>query len=137
MSTTDTLDVATGGETITGASLQASIDRMLTMSSSLNADIAAAPDFESVQAIGRAQADLNAQAMEMVTAQISLKAGEAKITADHVNAATQAVQDAIAKMADWRKKVAAVGKLVDFFVAVGTGKGGKIVQAAIDLKKAF
>lgn len=137
MSTTDTLDTATGDETITGASLQGSIDRLLAMSRSLGADIDAAPDVETVQAVGRAQADLQAQAMEMVTAQIRLMAGEARITAAHIEAATQAAQDTLAAMADWKKKVAMVGKLVDFFVAVETGNGGKIVQAAIDLKKAF
>ena len=137
MSTTDTLDTAIGDETITGASLQGSIDRLLAMARSLNADIDAAPDVETVQAVGRAQADLNAQAMEMVTAQIRLMAGQARITAAHIEAATRAAQDTLATMADWKRKVALVGKLVDFFVAVETGNGGKIVQAAIDLKKAF
>lgn len=137
MSTTDLLAVATGDETLTGASLQDSIDRLLAMARSLNADIANAPDFESVQAIGRAQADLNGQAMELVTAQIRQMAGQALVTAAHISAATQAAQDAIATMADWQKKVATVGKLVDFCVAVGTGSGTKIVQAALDLKKAF
>ena len=137
MSTTETLAVATGDETITGVSLQDSIERMLATAKSLSAEIAAAPDVESVQAIGRAQADLNAQAMEMVTAQIRLMAGEALVTAAHVNAATKAAQDAIATMIDWKKKVATVGKLVDFFVAVGTGNGAKIVRAAFDLRDAF
>lgn len=137
MSTTDILAVATGDERISGASLQDSIDRMLAMARSLSADIEAAPDVETVQAIGRAQADLNAQAMEMVTAQIRLVAGQALVTADHINAATRAAQDTIAAMTGWKKKIATVGKLVDFFVVVGTGNGAKIVQAAFDLRDAF
>ena len=137
MSTTGTLAIATGDETITGAGLQASIDALLALAKSLNADIAAAPDIESVQAIGHAQADLNAEAMELVTAQIQLAAGQAKVTADHINAASLAAQAAVASMADWKKKVAAVGALVDFLVVVQTGNGLKIVQAAVKLKNAF
>ena len=137
MSTTDTLTIATGGETITGAGLQASIDTLLALAKSLSGDIAAAPDIETVQAIGRAQADLNAEAMELVTAQIRLAAGQAKVTADHINAATKAAQAAVALMTDWKKKVATIGMLVDFLVVVQTGNGAKIVQAAVKLKNAF
>lgn len=137
MSPTNTLAIATGDETITGAALQTSIDTLLALAKSLGADIAAAPDIESVQAIGRAQADLNAEAMELVTAQIKLAAGQAKVTADHIDAATLAAQAAVAQMADWKKKVATVGVLVDFLVAVQTGNGEKIVEAAVKLKNAF
>ncbi len=137
MSTTDILDIATGNETIAGANLQASIDTLLAMAKSLGNEIANAPDVEAVQAIGRAQAGLTGAAMELVTAQIKLMAGEARVTADHVNAAAKAAQDAVATMTDWKKKVAVAGKLADFFGAVLTGNGAKIVETAFKLKDAL
>jgi hypothetical protein len=137
MSTTDTLDIATGSETIDGANLQISIDALLAMAKGLTADIQDAPDVEAVQAIGRAQADLTSQAMALVTAQITLMAGEVKITADHINAAAQAAQAAVAKITDWKKKVATIGKIVDFVGVLLTGDGGKMLQAAVQLKDVF
>ena len=134
MSTTDSLDVATGDEILAGISLQPSIDALLATAKAMDADIATATDVESVQAIGVAQADLNGQAMVLVTAQIRLMAGAAKVTADHINTAAAFAQDAIATIDDWRKKVAAVTALVDFFAAVVTGNGVKIVECAVKLK---
>lgn len=137
MSTADELALAKGGETIRGTNLQPAIDALLATAKSLDADIAAAPDVESVQAIGLAQADLNNQAMSLVTAQITLLAGQVKINADQINAAAEYVQKAVAEMADWKKKVAAIGKVVDFCAALGTGNGGKILQSALQLKDAL
>lgn len=137
MSTADDLDIASGDETITGDSLQPSIDALLAMAKGLSDDIAAAPDFESVQEIGRAQAELNDQAMALVTAQIVSLAGEVRISADHINAATTFAQDVVKQMTDWRKKVATAGHIVDFFGVVLTGNGAKILEAAIKLKGAL
>jgi len=128
------LDVATGSETLSGADLQASIDALKATAKGLDADIAKATDVDAVQAIGKAQADLNEQALDLVDAQIDLLAGQASVSAAHINAAAQAAQAAIATMADWRKKITAAGKLVDFFAAVTTGNGAQIVAAAYALK---
>ena len=133
----DPLDIATGNEVIDGASLQVSIDALLAMARGLYADIAAAPDVESVQALGRAQVDLTNQAMALVTAQIRLMAGEVRINAEHINAAAVAAQAAVAEIADWKKKVATIGKIVDFAAVLLTGSGTKILAAAVQLKDLF
>ena len=134
MDTDMPLAIADGSEAIDGASLQPSIDALQATASGLDHDIAMAPDVEAVQDIGKAQADLADRALALTAAQIDLLAGQARVTADHINAATTAAQDAIAEMADWKKKIAAAGKLVDFVAAVLTGDGGKMVEAAYQLK---
>ncbi len=133
----DVLDVAIGDETLQGADLQASIDALLAMAKGFDAQLKAATEVEDLQAIGAAQADLNNQAMTLVTAQVRLMAGEALVTAENINAATKYAQDAIGEMKDWRKKIAAAGKVIDFCGAVLGGNGAKMVEAAFKLKNAF
>lgn len=133
----DRLDIASGDETLHGSDLQASIDALLAMAKSYDAQLKAATEVEDLQAIGAAQADLNNQAMTLVTAQVKLMAGEAKVTAAHINAATQYAEGAIDAMKDWRKKIAATGKVIDFCGAVLSGNGAKMIEAAVKLKNAF
>lgn len=133
----DVLGVASGDETLYGADLQASIDALLAMSRSFDAQLKAATEVEDLQAIGAVQSDLNNQAMTLVTAQVKLMAGEAKVTAENINAATRYAQDAIDSMKDWRKKIAAAGKVIDFCGAVLSGNGAKMVEAAVKLKSVF
>ena len=52
----------------------------------------------------------------------------------HINAAAKAARDTIAKVADIRKRLQTIGKLLDFFAVVLTGRGEAIVQAAFELK---
>ena len=137
MSTSEPLDVASGEEVIDGSSLQQSIDALLALAKGLGADMAAAPDFESVQAIGRAQAELNDQAMALVTAQIRLEAGEVKVNAAHINAAAAYAKAALDEIADWKVKIAKAAKLVEFFGVVLTGNGLKILESAVKLKGAL
>ncbi len=137
MSTSSELDVAVAGDTIQGASLQASIDGLSAMATSLDDRIKAATDVDAIQALGAAQADLRSKAMALVNIQISLLADEVKITADHVNAATKYALGVIAEIADWRKAVQTIGKVVDFFAVVLTGNGAKILESAIALKAAL
>ena len=133
----DVLGVATGEETLQGASLQASIDALLAMAKSFDAQLKSATGIDELQAIGAAQADLNNQAMTLVTAQVRLLAGAANVTADHINAATTYAKDAITAMTDWRRKIAAAGKVVEFCGAVLSGDGAKMVGAAFALKNAL
>ena len=133
----DVLGVATGDEILHGADLQASIDALLAMSRSYDAQLKTATEVEDLQAIGAAQSDLNNQAMTLVTAQVKLMAGGALVTADHINAATKYAEEAIDAMKDWRKKIAATGKVIDFCGAVLSGDGLKMVEAAVKLKGAF
>ncbi len=134
MNTNEALAVATGKEQIDGASLQPSIDALQATARGLDHDIATAPDVAAVQAIGKTQADLNDRALALTDAQIDLLAGQALVTAAHINAATAVAKATIAEMTDWKKKVVAAGKLVDFIAAVLSGDGGKMVDAAYQLK---
>ena len=130
----DVLDIVAGDETLSGASLQASIDALLAMAKSFDADLRGATEVEDLQAIGAAQADLNNQAMTLVTAQVKLMVGEAKVTAEHIDAATKYAKDAIETMKDWRRKIAAAGKVIDFCGAVLSGSGTRMVETAVKLK---
>lgn len=134
MTTSDTLQTAGDGERIDGRDLQASIDALLALAKSLDALIADAPDVEAVQAIGTAQVALTERAMALVTAQIDLVAGGVRVTAENVNAAAAYAQAAVDAIADWKKKIATIGRVVDFFGVVMTGNGVKILDAAIKLK---
>ena len=133
----DTMDLAKTGDTLHGADLQASIDALLAMARSLDESIASATEVDEIQAIGAAQSRLNDQAMALVTAQVSLLAGQVRVTADHINAAAQYAADALATMADWKKRITTMGKVVDFFGVVMTGNGAKILEAAVKLKGAL
>lgn len=132
--TDEQLPIATGDEVISGESLQPTIDALRAMAKALDDAVADAPDVETMQAIGHAQNDLTSQAMRLVGAQIRLVAGQAAVSALHVNAAARYAQEAIAKIADARKKIVAAGKVVDFIGACLTGDGLKIVESAVKLK---
>lgn len=133
----DALGIATGDERLDGASLQASIDALEAMAKSLDADIATAVGIDALQAIGAAQVSLRNREQELIDGQITLLAGSVKVTAAHVNAAAQYAKDTIAQLANWKKKIDTVAKIVDFFGVVMTGDGAKILIAAINLKAAL
>lgn len=134
MSEAETLEVAVAGDRIRGEDLQDSIDRLLAMAAGLDPAKAASTDVEEIQAIGRAQQRLRSRAMSLVDRQIDLIAGQARVTADHIDAATRAADDAIAKITAIRTRLQKIGKLLDFFAAVLTGNGQTIVDAAFELK---
>ena len=135
MSQTETLGLAAPGDAILGTDLQASVDALLATASDLDEALAAAPDIPTLQAVTQAQNDLRSKAMAIVIQQIDLLAGEARITAAHINAAAQASREAIKKIADIALRLQTVGKLIGFFAAVSTGHGGEIVKAARALKE--
>ncbi len=133
--TTNTeLPIATGAETIAGDSLQPSIDALRAMATALGAQIAFADDTDDIQALGRAQNDLTSQALKLVGAQIKLLAGQAAVSATHINGAVVYAKDAIDAVEDVKKKIVAAGKVIDFVAACLTGDGGKIVETAVKLK---
>lgn len=134
MAEADTLDVARAGDRIDGKDLQDSIDRLLAIEAGMNALKAKAGSLGELNEIGAAQQDLRSMAMGLVNQQIALIVGQAKVTADHINAATEAAQAKIAKIAEVRRNLETVGKLLDFFATVLTGNGQKIVEAAFALK---
>lgn len=130
----EALDIAVAGDRIDGDDLQDSIDRLKALANMLDEIDTDDMTVAQVQEIGRAQSSLRALAGSLVNKQIDLLAGEARVTADHVNAAVRAAQDTIQRIADIRDKLAKVGALLEFFSAVLTGDGKVIVQAAMALK---
>jgi hypothetical protein len=133
----DQLETADGSETIDGADLQPSIDALEALAVSMDADIDTAVDVDAVQAIGAAQVKLRNREQDLINAQIKLLAGQVKLTADHINAATQFAKDTVVKIADWKTKVDKAGKIVDFIGVCLTGDGFKILGAANSLWNAL
>ena len=131
----ETLETAAAGDTITADQLQASIDLLRAMASMLRDRIDDGMSVADIQAIGRAHADLMATASSLVDRQIDLLAGEAKVTAEHINAATAFADSVIRKIANVKQALAKVASVLSFFAAVLTGNGKTIVQAAVALKK--
>jgi hypothetical protein len=127
------LGTADGTEVLDGASLQASIDALNATADALDRDIADAPD-DVRPGLLLSQIDLRDNAMALNDARIRLMAGDLKITAGHIDAATKAATDAVATIADWNRKIIVIGKLVDFVGVVLTGNGTAILAAAFKLR---
>jgi hypothetical protein len=131
------LGLAGSGDKLSGAELQASIDQLLAMADGLNPFLEVETEVEAAQAIGRAQQDLRSLAILLVTAQIDLLAGQVKITAVHINAAAEYANGVISQIAGWRRRLDKIGQVLEFFAAVLTGEGGRILKAAGKLKAAL
>lgn len=137
MAESTNLDMAAAGDCVRGIELQSSIDALRAMASAMDELIGKAPTVDDAQEIARCQQKLRTTSRELIIAQIDLMIGEARITAAHINAATAYANDVIAKIADWRKRIAQAGALVEFFGVVATGNGGQIVKAAVKLKSSL
>ena len=131
----DLLQQAAAGDRIAGDDLQASIDKLRAMATALDDAVADGMSVADIQAIGRDATRLRDAAGALVGAQIDLLAGEAKVTAEHINAAVDAADEVIKEIADVKARLKKVGALLDFLAAVGTGSGKAIVQAAVTLKQ--
>jgi hypothetical protein len=128
------LPPATAGDTIDSADLAQSISDLRAIANAMNARIPGA-DVPTVQAIVTAQTALLDRADDLVDAQIDLLAGQAKVTADQIAAATAAARQTIDQIKDWKKAAVVIGEVVDFAAVVLTGDGAKILASAITLKK--
>lgn len=131
----EALPSATDGVAISGAGLQDSIDCLRQWAGELDAVVASATDVEQAQAAARLQQDLLDQALALVGAQIDLIAGEAQVTAAHINAATAYAQGVIARIDGWKQRIEKLGHVLDFLAVLSTGSGAKIVAAAVKLKQ--
>jgi hypothetical protein len=128
------LDIAKQGDSVSGADLQESIDGLRALAKAIR-DTKAGRSVEEIQEIGRQEEALLAAADELVGAQIGLMVGEAKVGAEHINAAVAFAKEVVEQIADFKKKLEKVGAVLDFFAAVATGSGKQIVNAAGKLKK--
>jgi len=129
------LRAARAGDTLTPADLQKTFDWLTDQATSLNAEIAKAPDVATIQEIGRTQDALRLQARALVARQIELIAGEARISAEHIDSAVKFADKVIAQIASIKAKLRKLGSVLDFFAVVLTGRGDKIVEAAFQLKE--
>lgn len=134
---TEELTIAAAGDNITGEKLQASIDSLRQMADQMDALITDDLSVQEIQGIGRAQTQLRGLAASLLNRQIDLLAGQARVTAEHINAAVAYAHAVIAGVADRQARLAKVASVIDFFGAVVTGDGKAIVQAAVTLKGAL
>lgn len=131
---TDTTTLA-APDRLDSADLQPSIDRLLAMAAALNPLLETETEVEAAREIGRTQAQLRALAGTLVDRQIDLIANEARITADHINGATEFAQGVIARIEGWKKQAQKLARVVQFFSAVLTGDVKVIVKEAVALRK--
>jgi len=130
----DEIEVAVAGDQIKGSDLAATAQELRAMANdmeSLKTEDLSIPD---IQRIGRAQSDLRDLAGELVVAQIDLIAGEAKITAEHIQASADFANGVIRKIADFKKRLQQITAVLAFFAVVLTGNGDAILTAAFKLK---
>jgi subtilisin len=128
------LNIAIAGDQIHGSDLQASIDELRHQATRLNNDILAEPDILNQQTLMQKQLALRSMAIRLAAAQIGLLAGEANVTAEHVNAAIAYAKGVVDQIAGWRERLQKLAAVLSFFEAVLTGDGRAIVQAALVLK---
>jgi len=133
----EALPLAVAGDTLSGADLQAAIDRLLATAADLDTDLATAASVDDAQAIGRVQERLRSQAGDLAVAQIDLLAGQVKITAGQISDAVDYCNGIIGTIADWRRRIGKIGALCDFLGVVLTGRGSDILKAAVKLKSAI
>jgi hypothetical protein len=130
----DQLDTAADGDQILGSDLQESIDLLRGLASGLDDAMTADLTVLQMQSLGKLQTQLRELAGSLVTKQIDLLAGEAKVAAGHIDAAVRFANGVIEKTVDLKGKLDKVAALLEFFSAVTTGNGNTIVQAATTLK---
>lgn len=128
------LSIAKNGDQLLGDDLQTSIDTLRSMASALDPLIQSETDVAAARELGRRQQGLRSTAMALVSAQINLLAGQAKVTAEHINAAVDYAERVVRTTKDLKARLAKIGFLLDFLAVVSSGNGVKIVEAAITLK---
>lgn len=126
---------AVAGDALTPEDLQAAHDWLMAQADALSPLYAAAPDLESAQAIGRQRSALRTMATKINARQIDLLVDEARVSAEHIRSAIDYAAAVVASIKDTRLRIRRLGQVLDFFAAVLSGSGSKIVKAAQTLKK--
>jgi hypothetical protein len=89
---------------------------------------------EAKQEVRRSQEALRDQADEFVEKRIRLLAASASTTGSRIKGATDAVDQIIARIDNVKSKLQLLGKVLEFFAVVATGKVQPIFDAALKLK---
>ena len=134
---TQKLELAAPGERIRGEELQASIAAMREIASDMDELMGDDLTVAELQAIGREQARMRALAGSLIDRQIDLLAGEARITAEHIDGAITFARDALRRIAERQARLAGIAAVIGFIGAVAAGDGKAIVQSAVSLKRAL
>jgi hypothetical protein len=131
----DEMETAVNGDELKPGELIPTADDLRAMANDMEALKTDTMAIEDVQRVGRAQANLRNLAGQLVVAQIDLIAGEAKVTADHIQSAVEFANGVMRKVADFKKRLAQVTAVLAFVAVVLTGNGDAIVTAAFALKE--
>ncbi len=134
---TNTLPTAKAGDLIDKQGLAQTHARLLELSNSLNEPIAKATDLATANELGQLQNSLNSLASDLTVQSITLLTGEAKISAEHINAASKAAKSVIDEIVDIKARIAKIGAVISFVGIVLTGSGTAILKAAHTLKDAL
>lgn len=131
------LPTAKPGDSIDKAGLAATHAWLLELSNSLNVPIFNATDVATANELGQLQNRLNSLAADLTVQSITLLTGEAKISAEHINAATKAAKTVIDDIVDIKAKIVKIGAVITFVGTVLTGSGAAILKGAHTLKDAL
>jgi hypothetical protein len=123
-----------GVDGLTDEALSQSIGWLRQQANALRKDFAAAGTLEEKQEIGRSQEALRDQADEFVEQRIKLLAASASTTGGRIKGATDAADQVIARIDNVKAKLQLLGKVLEFFASVATGKVQPIFEAAVKLK---
>jgi fructosamine-3-kinase len=119
---------------LTDEALSQSIAWLRQQANTLRADFAVAVSLEAKQEVRRSQEALRDQADEFVEKRIKLLAASASTTGSRIKGATDAVDQIIARIDNVKSKLQLLGKVLEFFAVVATGKVQPIFEAALKLK---
>lgn len=122
------------GDEIAGADLQPTIDALKDRAAKITTDMPLIDNVPDAQAALRLQQDLLSQAGALVNRKIALLAGEARISAEHVNGAVEFANKTIDRIATWKARLQLAAKVLGFVATVATGDGKAIFAAAKQLK---
>lgn len=126
--------VAQAGDQLDEAALAALHAFALAQMDALNAALDQATEQAVIDQILARQNRLGEQANALTGLSVQLTAGEARVSAEHIQAAVDSAQRVMAKVASVKAKLAVVGAVIDFTAAVLSGQGKAIVAAAKGLK---
>jgi len=134
MPATEAVEPEVAVDGLTDEALAQSIGWLRQQADALGKDFAAGADVEAKQEVRRRQEDLRDQADELVEKRVKLLTASASITGGMIKGATDAVDDILSRINNVKSKLALLGKVLDFFAVLATGKVQPILEAAVPLK---
>lgn len=131
------MDIAQVGDALDAAALaplRAFLDAQVD---ALNEALAQATEQSVIDQIQSQQNRLAEQANALTGLSILLTAGEARVSAVHIQAAVESARQVIDRVGSVKARLAKLGAFIEFTAAVLTGRGKAIVEGAKALKAAL